>query len=142
MIMISDIVLIIIFLICIQLSLCYHHCSSILSKTSVRYNQFLHNSNNIIINKHNKQSSSNILADAKGVADVNYEDPGLGEFLAGPDKKKWRGDKSIMARKGQVPDEKYTPKDVVKIILSALQGMIIIIVIVIHQSQYHIINQL
>lgn len=135
MIMISDIVLIITFLICIQLSICYYH-SSILSKTNY-------------INKHNKQSSSNIVL--KGVTDVNYEDPGLGEFLAGPDKKKWRGDKSIMARKGQIPDEKYTPKDVVKIILSALQGMIIIIVIVIHHYhnrshyqyhyQYHIINQ-
>ena len=56
-----------------------------------------------------------------GIKEVNYDDQGLKEFLAGPENKKWNGVKDMLVRKGQVPDEKYTPKDVVKIILAALQ---------------------
>jgi hypothetical protein len=55
------------------------------------------------------------------VNEVNLEDEGLKEFLLGPEKKKWKGVKDMLVRKGQIPDEKYTPKDVVKIILTALQ---------------------
>ena len=56
-----------------------------------------------------------------GVKEVNLDDEGLKEFLKGPDKKKWKGVKDMLVRKGQIPDDKYTPKDVVKIVLTALQ---------------------
>ena len=36
--------------------------------------------------------------------------------------KKWRGSTETLKRRGQIPDKKYTPSDVCRIILSALQS--------------------
>ena len=74
-------------------------------------------SSNGYINKiHKFRYSSSIW-----IKQVDYEDQGLKEFLAGPENKKWGGVRDMLARKGQIPDEKYTPKDVVKVLLAALQ---------------------
>ena len=42
--------------------------------------------------------------------------------MAGPDGKPWTGDRNILKRKRQVPDPSYGPKDVVTLVLRALQS--------------------
>ena len=75
------------------------------------------------MNKHrNVRYNRNILNGLKDVKEVDFDDPGLKEFLKGPENKKWNGVRDMMPRKGQVPDERYTPRDVVTICLSALQN--------------------
>ena len=49
-------------------------------------------------------------------------DPGLESYLKGTDSRPWSGSRSILKRKGQVPNPELSPRDVIKIILAALQN--------------------
>lgn len=49
-------------------------------------------------------------------------DPGFLEFMRGPEKKQWKGERGILKRRNQVPDTSYTVKDVVGICMRALQN--------------------
>jgi len=48
-------------------------------------------------------------------------DPRLKEFMAGEGSKEWRGTKTGLERRGELPDPKYSPIDVIRIVLKALQ---------------------
>ena len=52
----------------------------------------------------------------------SIDDPRLKEFMAGEGSKEWRGTKTGLERRGEVPDSKYTPIDVIRIVLKALQS--------------------
>jgi hypothetical protein len=53
--------------------------------------------------------------------DGNFgKDPELQDYLSGSLKKPWSGNRSILKRKKQIPDAKYSPQEVVKICLDAL----------------------
>jgi len=81
--------------------------------------------NSFHINNNNNQRDIKyniILNGLKDIKEVNYDDPGLKEFLKGPENKKWNGIRDMLPRKGQIPLEKYTPRDVVTICLTALQN--------------------
>lgn len=50
------------------------------------------------------------------------KDPQLAEYLKGPEGKPWKGSRSMLIRRKQIPDISYGPVDVVKICLDALQN--------------------
>lgn len=49
------------------------------------------------------------------------DDPRLKDFMAGEGSKEWRGTKSMLERRGEIPDPKYSPIDVIRVVLKALQ---------------------
>ena len=65
---------------------------------------------------------SRISATGDEVPEAMLKDPDFQNFMAGSEKKEWNGDRNILKRKKQVPDPKYGPSDVVKIVLRALQS--------------------
>lgn len=52
---------------------------------------------------------------------VMKDDPRLKDFMAGEGSKEWRGTKSMLERRGEIPDPKYSPIDVIRVVLKALQ---------------------
>ena len=50
------------------------------------------------------------------------DDPGFIEFMRGPEKKQWKGERSLLVKRNQIPSKTYTVKDVVQICMKALQN--------------------
>ena len=44
------------------------------------------------------------------------------DYMAGPEGKKWKGTREVLPRRKQIPSPDYTPQDVCRIVLSALQN--------------------
>ena len=69
--------------------------------------------------------------------------PDLEAFLKGEGTKSWRGTRDILKRRGQVPLPSYTPQDVCKICLKALQNnddpQLVRIKIIISLVRFHFI---
>ena len=55
------------------------------------------------------------------LSEKENQDPRLKEFMAGEGSKEWRGTKTGLERRGELPDPKYSPIDVIRIVLKALQ---------------------
>jgi hypothetical protein len=66
-----------------------------------------------------KTSKCSRVLELSADADV---DPYMEAFLEGKAPLRWRGTKVILKRRGQVPDPRYTARDVVKVILSAMES--------------------
>ena len=49
-------------------------------------------------------------------------DPNLKEYMAGNQGKKWKGTRDVLPRRKQIPSPDYSPQDVCRIVLSALQN--------------------
>ena len=62
------------------------------------------------------------LSSGDEVPNALKEDPDFQNFMAGSEGKAWNGDRAILKRKKQVPDSSYSPLDVIRIILRALQS--------------------
>ena len=44
------------------------------------------------------------------------------DYMAGPEGKKWKGTREVLPRRKQIPSPDYSPQDVCRILLSALQN--------------------
>lgn len=63
----------------------------------------------------------NAVTDSSEIPPGQQSNADLKEFLAGPEGKKWKGTRDILPRRQQVPLPEYSPAEVCRTILAALQ---------------------